>query len=81
MSGGCVSVGVWLWVVGMYGYECECVCVCVGVGVIVHPPEHCPQQPLCEHVACFCVSLYVAHNHVCTSSLVPGGMAVECIHQ
>ena len=76
---------------------CECGGMVVGVsvcgggcgGVFVHPPEHCPQQPLCEHVACFvclcmlptttttCVPLLLCH--VCTSSLVAHNQCVPLL--
>ena len=49
----CVGVGVGRCECG-YEFEYGCVCVCGGV----HPPEHCPQQPMCENVACFvCVCM------------------------
>ena len=60
---------------------CECMHVCVGVSVCISIHLNIAHNSKCVYMWHVCVCMYVNHNHVYTSSLVPGGMAVECIHQ
>ena len=86
----CVWVGGWVFVcvcvcvcrcVCVCVCGCECVHVCVGVSLCVSIHLNIAHNSKCVYMWHVCVCLYVTHNHKCTSSLVPGGMAVECIHQ
>ena len=80
----CVCVCAWVCVcVCMGEWVGGCLCACVGAWVSLCVSIHLniAHNSECVYMWHVRVCLYVTHNHTYTSSLVPGGMAVECIHQ